>query len=257
MPETIDRKTASIIVAAELEKEYKRMPKKGEPGYEESVQLQIDMLQDLATYGDKISLPVLIGIEKRASDDRLKDQARNSRAEITESVWPLFRDTPRDGSLTEEKAAQRIQRALFPRTADGELLDPARVDEEKAISTLFSAIPSTASKSAILTDKEGIANPILSVLRPAIDRHPNKRIRLAICEALLMSDIGGSDFILVVKSLANLKAEGNEVIDGKERLIGVKAGRRLDTILKSLSEEQLIRVSAAIAEVEEQRKPRK
>jgi hypothetical protein len=78
----LSKETAANLSALALEAEYRNMPKPGEAGYEASVNLQLELLNRIKSYGNRDLVPVLDAIAKFHRDEQVKKKA----AELCEQM---------------------------------------------------------------------------------------------------------------------------------------------------------------------------
>lgn len=162
---SLTRSQACVLLASALESEFLAMPKPGQPGFKESVELQKNIVAVLDVFGDRLSAPVLEAIATGHPDKEFARMTQYTLDRMRDSLDPLKFKVTTDSTTPLPERARLLK----------ETLSSPGVDDEHACREIFrlgySPLPATAS------------DPRVSVLKDAL-KHQNERIRLAAAQTL-------------------------------------------------------------------------
>ncbi len=195
---------AATLLAAALEAEHYNMPQKGQPGYEDSIYFQSNILMHLDRLGENIAMPVIEAMANGHPDADLRRRSASLLNEMRDGTDSILGRTIPDTTTSNADKAKALT-ALLQRKDS-----PAR--EQDTIRELFRL----AHPRTLLRDDPNTAtDPRLEPLRNAL-KHDNERIRLAAASALWSS--GDPRAVVALSDLQDSKRPG--VREEAERLFG-------------------------------------
>jgi hypothetical protein len=166
----IQRSSGVAILAAALQSEYQTMPRPNEPGYAESIQLQIRLLEALETYRHRMSAPIVEAIAIHHPNAEVRSRAQRTFEALLDSVWRIWTrlgQTPPDTTLSPTARAAALRAAINGNS-----------DHDRLVQAIFNAYRG----SPILANDPRF-QPFMDALS---DRRPH--VRLAAALVVLRSD---------------------------------------------------------------------
>jgi hypothetical protein len=153
-PPAISREEAATTAAAALEAEYKSMPKAGQPGYEQSKQLQLELLRQIGQYNHKKVYPALEAMIEQHPMPEVKAQAEKLLSDMRDRLMPIKAAVTVDQISSVEQRAEILGRAITSNDVNETCQaifasfsgSPVRTSDDPRLPLLYRALEDSSEK---------------------------------------------------------------------------------------------------------------